>query len=383
MKKRKILIFIAHYLPGQNIGGPLNSVLNIVQNLKEDYDFFIITSNKDMGENVVYKNLSVNVWLDVEGAKVMYLKNGLSYFYNVYKALRNDIYDVLYLNSFFDFQYSIYIILLKYLKLFPNSSVIVAPRGELVRAALTFRKWKKKLFLKCANFLGLYRGVLWHSTADFETLSIENCFKGSKIQLACVIANSKNHVINIDNLSFDLVGNFLKVIFLSRISKEKNLIYALNVLTKVSCRVEFHIYGPIEEMNVWKNCLEVIDAMPENIKVRYGGIVPRDLVKSYFAKYDLFLFPTHAENYGHVINESLSVGTPVLVSDNTPWKSLYHKGLGWDVNLRNQNEFIRVLNELYIKKGTEGHDFRSIVKKSYLEYIDSNKILQENLRLFN
>jgi glycosyltransferase involved in cell wall biosynthesis len=147
--------------------------------------------------------------------------------------------------------------------------------------------------------------------------------------------------------------------------------------------VEFHIYGPIEEMNVWKNCLEVIDAMPENIKVRYGGIVPRDLVKSYFAKYDLFLFPTHAENYGHVINESLSVGTPVLVSDNTPWKSLYHKGLGWDVNLRNQNEFIRVLNELYIKKGTEGHDFRSIVKKSYLEYIDSNKILQENIRLFN
>jgi len=382
MMKRRILIFISHYLPGQNIGGPLNSVLNIVQNLKEDYEFFIITSNRDLGEANNYENLLVNLWLDVKGAKVMYLNQGISYFYRVCKELRNCRYDVVYLNSLFDFKFSIYIIILNYFKFFQCSLLIVAPRGELVNAALKFRKYKKKFFLKFANSLGLYRKVIWHSTADFETCSIKKCISRSKVRFARVMANSEFNVVQVNNLSFDLDENFLKVVFLSRISKEKNLIYALKILTKVSCRVEFHIYGPIEELNVWNECSELLKVMPENIRVKYGGIVQRDLVKSYFAQYDLFFFPTLIENYGHVINEALSVGTRVLISDNTPWRSLDSKGLGWDFNLKNENAFIRVLNEFHIYEGNEELNLRNKVKMSYHEFIDKGKIYEENFNLF-
>jgi glycosyltransferase involved in cell wall biosynthesis len=45
-----------------------------------------------------------------------------------------------------------------------------------------------------------------------------------------------------------------------------------------------------------------------------------DDVPGTFAQYDLFAFPSRGENFGHVVLESLSVGTPVLVSDRTPWK---------------------------------------------------------------
>ncbi len=37
--------------------------------------------------------------------------------------------------------------------------------------------------------------------------------------------------------------------------------------------------------------------------------------------YDLFVLPSLGENYGHVVFESLSSGTPVLISDKTPWFS--------------------------------------------------------------
>lgn len=37
--------------------------------------------------------------------------------------------------------------------------------------------------------------------------------------------------------------------------------------------------------------------------------------------YDLFVFPTLGENFGHVVIESLSAGTPVFMSNTTPWKS--------------------------------------------------------------
>ena len=46
------------------------------------------------------------------------------------------------------------------------------------------------------------------------------------------------------------------------------------------------------------------------------GIAKNTLVQSIFFKYDLFCFPSITENFGHVIYESLSAGTPVLCSTN-------------------------------------------------------------------
>ena len=37
-----------------------------------------------------------------------------------------------------------------------------------------------------------------------------------------------------------------------------------------------------------------------------------------FQEYDLLFLPTKGENFGHVILESMSAGTPVLISDTTP-----------------------------------------------------------------
>ena len=48
---------------------------------------------------------------------------------------------------------------------------------------------------------------------------------------------------------------------------------------------------------------------------------------------DLFFLPTRGENFGHVIAEALSVGTPVLISDQTPWRKLAAVGLGHDLPL--------------------------------------------------
>ena len=51
------------------------------------------------------------------------------------------------------------------------------------------------------------------------------------------------------------------------------------------------------------------------------------------AKNDLFFFPAHGENYGHVIAEAMAAGCPVLISDQTAWRNLEEKGAGWDLPL--------------------------------------------------
>lgn len=37
--------------------------------------------------------------------------------------------------------------------------------------------------------------------------------------------------------------------------------------------------------------------------------------------YDLVAFATHGENFAHVISETRRAGTPVLVSERTPWQT--------------------------------------------------------------
>jgi glycosyltransferase involved in cell wall biosynthesis len=112
----------------------------------------------------------------------------------------------------------------------------------------------------------------------------------------------------------------LRLIFLSRLAPVKNLDFLLDILATVRCEVDLAIHGLKENEAYWQSCEERIAALPGNVRASYHGAVMPDDVPGTFAQYDLFAFPSRGENFGHVVLESLSVGTPVLVSDRTPWK---------------------------------------------------------------
>ncbi|MCX6327798.1 MAG: glycosyltransferase, partial [Bacteroidia bacterium] len=169
---------------------------------------------------------------------------------------------------------------------------------------------------------------------------------------------------------------------LSRIARVKNLDYALRILSNVKAKVIFDIYGPKEDLKYWKECQKLINNLPLNITVKYSGIVNPDQVMQIFSRYDLFLFPSGGENYGHVIVESLTSGTPVLISDKTPWRNLQNDNLGWDISLDQMDSFTEVIDNYALLSIEERSGKRASIKAKIEEHLLDPVVMEANRQLF-
>ena len=115
----------------------------------------------------------------------------------------------------------------------------------------------------------------------------------------------------------------LRIIFLARIHRSKNLAYAIERVLGLEGDITFDIYGPLEHEDYWQTCRALMEKAPDHIRIRYCGSVPVGKAGETFSRYDCFLFPTLSENYGQVIAEAIQAGTlPVISRATTPWDDL-------------------------------------------------------------
>ena len=145
MSKKAILVFSDWYFPGFKAGGPIRSLMNIVDNV--DCDFFIVTRITDYHSDEPYQGISENVWTQTTpNTNVMYIKESMMTFAFVVSLIGERKYHKFYLNSLFSPLFTILPLrVLKKLK--KNTKTIVAPRGMLKSGALSVKSNKKKLFL--------------------------------------------------------------------------------------------------------------------------------------------------------------------------------------------------------------------------------------------
>ena len=126
----------------------------------------------------------------------------------------------------------------------------------------------------------------------------------------------------------------------------------------------------------------MIAVMPRNIAVRYHGSVEHKRVWEVFRSHDLFLFPTRGENFGHVILESMWAGTPVLLSDTTPWRHLEGIGVGWDLSLENYEGFVAAIETAAVKDAASYVEWRRHVRTYALDRAVDVDVLSANRTLF-
>jgi glycosyltransferase involved in cell wall biosynthesis len=120
-----------------------------------------------------------------------------------------------------------------------------------------------------------------------------------------------------------------KIIFLGRIDPAKNIELLLKALmTDSNLPFQLKIVGSGEEEYVSK--LKKISSGFKNIE--WIGHVDGNEKFKLLVEADLLVLPSHTENFGNVILEALSQGTPVLTSDNVGAKEyILDNNLGWVV----------------------------------------------------
>lgn len=322
-ERPRILVFVDHYLPGYKAGGPICTISNMVEQLGAEFQFLIVTRDRDLRDQLPYIDVKINDWNTVGHSSVFYVSPDKFNLLNIARLMRDTNHDILYLNSYFSSRTTGIPLLARRLNLCPSKPAVIAPRGEFSEGALAIKSIKKKLYIKVASFANVYQGLTWHASSNDELRDIQREM-ASTVNRVVVAPNlisncdPSNHNVLINN-RVRMPGP-LRVIFLSRISPKKNLDHLLRVLQRVVVSVELNIYGPNEDHIYWNKCQQLIKQLPSNITVNYHGAITPSDVSSAFQANDVFVFPTHGENFGHVIIEALTAGTAVIVSDQTPWK---------------------------------------------------------------
>ncbi len=339
---KKILCFASYFLPGFKSGGPVRSLLNLFSLLGRDFEFRVVTRNRDLGDSVPYPNRTVDRWFPEAGVQVKYLPSPYWAPGPMKQLLLECAPDLLYFNSFMDPALSIAPVLLRRLGLVGcDTPVLIAPRGEFSPGAIEIKRQKKVLYMKMARSLGVYRDVTWHATSELEREHLQSWWGAdARIVLAPNLPPAITDAV-MDRPPKEV--GIVRMVFLSRIDRKKNLDGALRMLAGVKAKVHLDVYGTKEDAAYWDKCCDLMSGLPSNVTASYRGVLAPEEVMPTLSRYDLFFFPTLGENFGHVILEALLAGCPILISDQSPWRELPARHAGVDLPLNQVEEFRKAI----------------------------------------
>ncbi len=376
IKKKKILVCIDWFLPGFRAGGPVSSCAGLVEHLSADFDFYIVCRDTDYTMHEPYAGIEANRWMNKgDGVSVIYISKDHLRFSTFRKLLNEVRPHRVYLNSMFSFWFTLVPL---WLCKKGALQVLLATRGMLAPGALSVKAWKKRLFLRLAKSFGLFDTVVFQASSPIEELQIRSVFPNASVKIA---PNLPRKTIEQDSAAKSSPASGLRLINIARIAPEKNLLGALQILHSVTCPVTFDFYGPVYNEAYWSECRQVIASLPEHVNVNYKGVIEPTTISEILAQYHFLFMPTLGENFGHIIYESLQAGTPVIISNQTPWKQLVTKQAGWDLELNQASQFVDII-ELCAKMDAETYKrLQNGSKATAAEFMAESDALELNRAL--
>jgi len=268
---------------------------------------------------------------------------------------------------------------LLYAKLF-QKSILLSPRGALCKWCIGQGNKFKKLWL--TFFIKPFiKNIYWHATCEAEKEDILNLFPNANI----VIVPNGVDVAEYDKYNTLTKKEYLKkyiskeidashvIVSMSRLHLKKGfdiLIKSFKKVLDINPEAILLIAGPDEGEK--DNLLSLVKNLQLEDKVYFLDSISGQDKIDFLANADLFVLPSHNENFGNVYVESLASGTPIVASKGTPWEEVEQYDCGkWVENsveetsqaivtmLKKEREQMRIHSKKYAQK----YDWGNIAKE--------------------
>jgi glycosyltransferase involved in cell wall biosynthesis len=209
---------------------------------------------------------------------------------------------------------------------------VVSPHGMLEPWALRNRRWKKLPYFHLIERRFLMKAAALFVTSTMEKEHVLRILPHPKVEvlpLGCRDPQQPDRAKARDSLGWSNDERIM--LYLSRIDPKKGLhllFDALVGLPDVARTWKLVIVGdgPPDYLCELKQQQKRLGrALPE---IDWDGALWGHARWPYLQAADLFVLPTHSENFGIAVLEALHVGTPVLTTDETPWREhSHHEGI--------------------------------------------------------
>lgn len=243
--------------------------------------------------------------------------------------------------------------------------VVYTPHGMLEPWIMKRHYWTRKVpALLLYQRRAVRRADLLHATAESEK---EHLMALGWNEQICVIGNC----INVDDIRMKSSWERRRrILFLSRVHVKKGINFLIEAVAQLKEEMEGYVVriaGPGEEayINELKGLAERLGV---GDRMEFVGSVYGEAKFDLYRDADLFVLPTHSENFGIVVTEALACGTPVITTKGTPWEELVSWHCGWwtEIGTEATAEALRGFLSLDVKElEGMGRNGRRLVEERY------------------
>jgi glycosyltransferase involved in cell wall biosynthesis len=332
----KLSLIIPSFYPATVYGGPIFSTLHTCYALAklDDMEIYVSTTNTNMTSKL---DVETNKWKKFEdNFYVKYYdetkvdKFSLQLYLNVWKDIK--IADVVHIQGIFNTPIPISLFFARLYK----KPILLSPRGSLGAWCLENGSSSKQKWLEWFIKPFAYN-IVWHATAEQEKNEIQAIFPNSKVE---IISNGIEYDLFQEFSVFqkqEFMTKFAKkeievekiIVSMGRLQKKKGfdiLIDSFVIVLEQYPKAKLFIAGQNEDEE--DNLLQQIKELGLVDKVFLTGAINGQEKIDFLANADLFVLPSHNENFGNVYVESLAAGTPIVASKNTPWSEVEEADCG-------------------------------------------------------
>jgi glycosyltransferase involved in cell wall biosynthesis len=313
----KILFPVEVFFPSQ-AGGPANSVYWLTKHLRKRGILpVVVASDKGLAPDHVRGR-----WLERDAGRVIFFHTPRTNFpvMQTLSALRqvSDA-DIVHLSSVF--YPSAFIVAFAAGLL--GKTIVCSPRGELDPQALKYSGGRKRPILWVLQKL-LARQLVFHSTCSQETKYIRDVF-GDNARVMQV-----ENYMDIPHEVKCSQGRYL--LFIGRLNPKKgidNLLRAIAMnerFMKSDLKLKLAGRNSHDHEPVLRS---LVSELGLHEKVEFLGQIEGEEKQKLLAGALWTVMPSHTENFGIVVLESLAQNTPVIASKGSPWESLEEENVGF------------------------------------------------------